>query len=1335
MIIAGSLLGGIVSQVGIIEGNSSFMERSGLIVAKAVVDLKNGHIPIRVINLGLEPRAIFQHTVAASFECTENPIVVPINRLDTSVKAEVGIPEHLKAVFELGKDNLNPEQSSELQSFLSKHRDLFSKDEDDLGQTHLVQHTIDTGDTKPIKQYPYRVPLAKRLAAEQEIKSMTEKGIIEESNSPWCSPIVLVTKSNGSLRFCCDFRKLNDVTIKDSQPLPRIDDTLDALSGCKWFSVLDCKSGFWQVGMTEADRQKTAFSMQGSGLWQFKVMPFGLCNAPATFERLMERVLSGLTWKICLVYIDDIIVFSKTFEEHLRNLDLVFTQIHEANLKLNPEKCKLFQVEVPFLGHVISEKGIATDSKKTKAITEWPTPKTVRDIRSFLGLCSYYRRFVENFSGIAKPLHELTEKARAFRWTDKCEQAFRMLKLKLADTPILAYPLNEGLFVLDTDASGIGLGAVLSQTQDEEERVIAYYSKCLSKAERHYCVTRRELLAVVMAVKQYHHYLYGQHFVVRSDHGALKWLSNFKKPEGQMARWLEILSSYDFEIQHRAGRVHSNADALSRRPCWEDNCSYCSKTEIRYEGEGNVETGSNAASEPQNRVVVSPSDVTEVEDSVLEVVQEIVEDKDLVRTIAQDIVEGEDIEKEVVKDMLEVEDIVEEVVQDIVEVEDIEKEVVRDMLEVEDIVEEVVQDIVEVEDIEKEVAQDMLEVEDIVEEVVQDIVEVEEIEKEIVRDTLEVEDIVKVVAPEIVEVEDIVDEVVQDIVEVEDIVDEVSKDIVEVEDIVDEVAQDIVEVEDIVDEVAQDIVKVEDMVDEVAQDIVKVEDIVEVEDIEIIDKAGTLGQIVEARPGSYRHRHVEDGVEVEKVCEVRMILGENSTSLDRVEGVSVNIGAVDGGEANSGEVILSKELIVKSQEDDLILNLVRQWKVQDRKPKWAEISRHGEELKYYWVKYNSIEIKNDLVCHGWVGQDKHSVSWQIIVPKSLRKQILEELHASCTSGHMGVKKTLARVRQRFFWMKMRSDVEIFCKQCIKCASRSRRSRKMKASMKQYIVGEPLERVGMDIMGPLPCSDYGNKYVLVVADYFTKWLTAIPIANQEAATVASHFVEKFVSVFGVPKQLHTDQGTNFQSRLFRELCEVLGIDKTRTTAFRPQSDGLVERANRTLQNMLAKFVATHQRDWDKYLPLVTLAYNSAVHESTGYSPSLLMFGRQINLPIDLVLGNPNDEVPKDRTEFVIDIEEKLSVVHELARKRLQFASDTQKRRYDHKAHEHAYKEGDKVWLHNPQVKQGLSRKLTCEWNGPFLIVDKINDVVYRIQRNARSKCKVVHHDRLKLYLVG
>ena len=314
-----------------------------------MVDPSKGIVPLRILNLQDEPCKIYKNTVTATCEpvhtCNsdiqENPATKGLHNVSTS-QIETIIPElppHLKDLYTRSTAKLQENECTALRNLITEYQDIFSKSDKDIGHTNIIQHTIDTGNVHSIRQRPRRVPLSKMAEAEAEIKSMAAQGVIEPSTSPWSSNIVLVKKKDNSLRFCVDFRQLNDVTQKDSHSLPRIDDTLDALSGAKFYSTLDLKSGYWQVGISEVDRPKTAFSFPGGGLWQFTVMAFGLCNAPATFERLMEKVFHGLSWKVCLVYLDDIIVFSKDFQGQLENLRKVFERLKFANLKLSPKKC------------------------------------------------------------------------------------------------------------------------------------------------------------------------------------------------------------------------------------------------------------------------------------------------------------------------------------------------------------------------------------------------------------------------------------------------------------------------------------------------------------------------------------------------------------------------------------------------------------------------------------------------------------------------------------------------------------------------------------------------------------------------------------------------------------------------------------------------------------------------------------------------------------------------------------------------------------------------------------------------------------------------------------
>lgn len=476
------------------------------------------------------------------------------------------VPNFLHQLLEKSKENTNISDYPKIEKLLSDYQDVFSQGDHDIGRTDKVTHGIHTTCPAPIRQRPRRSPIGQREEVEKQIQDMLDRGIIKPSASPWSSPVVLVSKKDGSKRFCVDYRALNKHTVKDSFPLPRIDESLDYLAGAKYFCTLDLAAGYWQVPLDEDAKLKSAFVVPG-GLFQFEVMPFGLCNAPSTFERLMEAIFRGLQWKTLLIYLDDVIVFGSTVEEVIERLEAVLVRLRDAKLKLKPKKCHLFQTEVLYLGHVVSSNGISTDPAKTDSVRNWPTPTNPTDIRSFLGLASYYRRFVKKFSDVVKPLTALTQKNQPFVWTPECETAFQTMKERLTTSPILAYPQIGVPFVLDTDASNYGIGAVLSQEKEGKEVVVAYASRTLSKVEQNYCVTRRELLAIVVFLKHFRHYLYGHDVLVRTDHGALRWLMNFKNPEGQVARWLEVISQYRLTLEHRPGRVHSNADGLSRRPC------------------------------------------------------------------------------------------------------------------------------------------------------------------------------------------------------------------------------------------------------------------------------------------------------------------------------------------------------------------------------------------------------------------------------------------------------------------------------------------------------------------------------------------------------------------------------------------------------------------------------------------------------------------------------------------------------------------------------------------------------------------------------------------------
>ena len=583
---------GYISEDGLVQPNPDLVETHEVLALPGVVSAHSDNVHIRVVNFGSEESILYpQQKLGTCESCDDSLCDQELNRghIAAVTSTTTQIPDHLKEL--IATVDLTGNDLDEFVALLRKYQHIFAKDKHDLGRTNLIRHRINTGPSRPIRKPPRRLPLGKREIEHQEIRDMLDRDVIQPSVSPWASPIVLVTKKDGTTRFCVDYRALNDCSVKDAYPLPTIDDSLDALSGSKFFNTMDLMSGYWQITMDPEDQEKTAFTTS-LGLYEFKVMPFGLANAPATFERLMETVLCGLQWEECLVYIDDIIIPGVSVGQCLERIDHVFERLAAANLKLKPSNYDFFKRSVQFLGHIVSEEGVHTDPGKIEAVKNWPEPTTVKQVRSFLGLCSYYRRFIEGFASIARPLHKLTNKAEKFQWTSHQQQSFDQLKIALTTAPILAYPKAEGQYTLDTDASDEAVGEVLSQEQDECERVVAYYSKALSKAERVYCVTRKELLAVVQALKHFHPYIYGRTVVVRPDNAAVSWMKNLKAPTGQTARWLQLIGNYDLKVVHRAGRIHSNADALSRIPCSSCRRQACNnqKQRLDYEACSHLKT-------------------------------------------------------------------------------------------------------------------------------------------------------------------------------------------------------------------------------------------------------------------------------------------------------------------------------------------------------------------------------------------------------------------------------------------------------------------------------------------------------------------------------------------------------------------------------------------------------------------------------------------------------------------------------------------------------------------------------------------------------------------------
>ncbi|KAH0681196.1 hypothetical protein KY284_022281 [Solanum tuberosum] len=439
--------------------------------------------------------------------------------------------------------------------------DVFPEDLSGLPPEREVKFGIDViPDTQPISIPPYRMAPAELRELKEQLKDLLEKGFIRPSMSPWGAPVLFVRKKDGSLRMCIDYRQLNKVTIKNKYPLPRIDDLFDQLQGARCFSKIDLRSGYHQVRVKDKDIPKTAFQTR-YGHFEFVVMSFGLTNAPAVFMDLMNRVFKPFLDVFVIVFIGDILVYSRSEEAHANHLRQVLQILRDRKLYAKFSKCEFWLKSVAFLGHIVSDEGIRVDNQKIEVVKNWPRPTTPTEIRSFLGLAGYYRRFVEGFSSIAAPLTKLTHKETKFQWSDECERSFQELRNKLTSTPVLVLPEGTEGYAVYCDASGVGLGCVLMQ----HGKVIAYGSRQLRPHEKNYPTHDLELAAVVFALKIWRHYLYGVHVDIYTDHKSLQYIFKQKDLNLRQRRWLELLKHYDIDILYHPGKANIVADALSRK--------------------------------------------------------------------------------------------------------------------------------------------------------------------------------------------------------------------------------------------------------------------------------------------------------------------------------------------------------------------------------------------------------------------------------------------------------------------------------------------------------------------------------------------------------------------------------------------------------------------------------------------------------------------------------------------------------------------------------------------------------------------------------------------------
>ena len=458
--------------------------------------------------------------------------------------------------------------SIKLKSTIYEFADLVSTGDTDLGITNLAEHVIDTGDNPPIKFRPYRAEMKKRAIIEREVEKMLNMGLIEMSKSEWAFPVVLIDKPDGSVRFCVDYRALNKVIKKDSFPLPRIMDIIPQVANNKFFASIDLASGYHQIPMSDKmdSKNKTTFTTH-VGTFRYLKMPFGESNAPATFQRAMQVCLGPLLSDNVFVYLDDVLIVGKTFEEFLERLRKVLQRLREANLKIKLKKCEFAKPKLKYLGHILDEHGMRPNPKKVEAMLKMPPPTSARGVRGIVGSYNFYSMYIPHYSDLMKPLNTLLRKNVPFKWTEECQESFEKLKQAMSSPPVIAFPNFDGReFHLYCDASAVAAGSVLIQYDDDKKaHPLGYFSRTFHRNEQKYSNTEREMASVLYSLEFFRPYLYGNKCTVYTDHIAAVYLGKQENPKRKAALFqLHCLGEINWEIKYVPGKENFTADLLSR---------------------------------------------------------------------------------------------------------------------------------------------------------------------------------------------------------------------------------------------------------------------------------------------------------------------------------------------------------------------------------------------------------------------------------------------------------------------------------------------------------------------------------------------------------------------------------------------------------------------------------------------------------------------------------------------------------------------------------------------------------------------------------------------------
>nr|CAD2202708.1 unnamed protein product [Meloidogyne enterolobii] len=1012
------------------------LEKDHLALIEAVVTPNAKENKILIANPTTEPKHICKgmHIALADevWSINEQPWLTQVENINVNEYVNT-VEANPTFKVDFSKSSVQGEDRQKLEKLCEEFSDVFSKTQYDLGSCIAGEYDIITTTEEPITSRPHRVPFKYREELQKHIEALLKSGVMVKSDTPWVSNIVLVQKKDGGLRPCIDFRKLNEVTVPDHFPLPRLESIMERIGNCNYYSSLDLSSGYLQIRLTERASRKCGVIMEDE-IYQMTHMPFGLRNATSAFARVMAHVISGLD-ECVLAYVDDFLVFTKSpdFDEHLNALRQVFTRLRKYFLKISPKKCIFASREMNFLGYTINAKGYTPSIAKVETINNLPAPTTVKEVRQAIGMASFFRKHIQNFSLIVEPLTKLTRKEIEFHWGDEQQQAFDKIKKILTSQPVLVFPDYEKPFHIFTDASLTGQGGALMQKDIENNtyKAIAYCSRTLTISERKWAPVQIELGAIIFSLRQFRPFIYMAEIELHTDHKPLAYLLKKADASPNLARWLIELQNYNIKIVHIAGKENLLADALSRL---------------------------------QNQ--------PEVEQT-------------------------------------------------------------------------------------------------------------------------------------------------------------------------------------------------------------------ELEDIAEFPVCFTLP--------------IKDGLINEHYASVLTLRKENENY------------AID---------------IKQEQENDMeaadYIKFIKTGELPE------DISPNDQEK--FVLNAENLRIIGDILCH-----KLPNLKPRIFVPSSLRALIFDSFHSSqLGGGHMNLKKTLKKCR-KYYWPRMHADILTWTRNCITCQLRHSPNPPYRAEMQMVPVNTLFAKVGLDLAGPFPLTQNGNKHVMNIICWFTKYVISVPVPDTKAMTLAKAFLNNCYLKYGGCVELVTDNATAFTSEFFKDFCSMLYINKSYATPHWSQGNSVTERSFRTFHNILSKYISKDQPDFDEFLDCACFCYNTSIHASTGETPFFLMFGRDPIFCVDQIL-DPSVYSPvafTDISEFKQRLITSLRCAWEAADEANKQAQLRAKTQYDKLVRNPTVTVGDRVLLRNYAGKIGTSKKFHMPWKGVFRVV-KIDGVHVTIVscNSPQGTPRKVHINQLK-----